>query len=183
MTVFAKDITYGLETTIKHLQEHIDSKLTWSGNNNIYGLIHRNSSEDGIIPEAYIGSGSNNKEYKQVFVNDKLTSSLGFLESGDRDLVNGRNVDIDVIVTMRLDLAFPDDLRNNELAMLQFERILKSFYAINTVESSKQGIENVFSEFYYDNIIYRDMHPWLVFSMRVNLFYNDNITNCSISVH
>lgn len=181
--IFIKDTTYGLETTVKYLQQYIDANIPWLGINNVYGLIYRNSSDKGIKPEAYIGDGSTNKEYDNIFCNDNITSSIGILEVGNRNLSNGRNVDVDVIVTMRIDKAFNSNERNDELAMLQFERVLKGYYGINTIEELKQGIENVFSGFYYDDMLYRDMHPWLVFSMRINLMYNDDINCNSLNVN
>lgn len=181
--IFVKDETYGLETTIKHLQQYIDANITWLGDNYIYGLIYKNSSDKGIIPEAYIGDGITKKVYAKVFCQDNITSTIGFLESGDRNLSGGRNVNVDAIVTIRLDKAFDSNIRNDELAMLQFERLLKGFYGINEVLTSKQGIENVFSGFYYDNMLYRDMHPWLTFSMQINLLYNDDLKCNTLSVN
>lgn len=184
MTVFAKDTVYGLESTIYGLQNHINTNIAynatyntlgWRGTVNVYGICYPTVRNGNRILEAYIGTGIKNKEYSQVFINDKVTASIGFLEVGDRNLEDTKNVDVDVIVTMRLDLAYNSDLRSDELAMLQFERVLNSFHGIYNVISSKVGIEDVFSGFYIDDIQYRDMRPWLVFSMRVNLKYSDDI--------
>ena len=184
MTVFSKNTNYGLDSTVYEIQHHIDSKIAynattnalgWRGTVNVYGLCYPTINDGNRVLEAYIGTGTKNKEYSRIFVNDKITASIGFVEVGDRDLSDTRNVNVDVIVTMRLDLAYNSNLRNDELAMLQFERVLESFYGIYEVESSKTGIEDVFSGYYFGDILNRDIHPWLVFSMRVNLKYEDDI--------
>lgn len=175
MTVFAKDTVYGLETTIKDLQNHIDTNLTWSGTNNIYGLVYPILRDGNLNLESYKGTGINNKEYGEIFINDKVTSTIGFLTTSDRNTGEDLDVDIECICTVRLDLAYNTDLREDEQAMLHFRKVMNSFYAINNVEYIKTGLNNVFSGYYVGNLLNRDMHPWLVFSMGFNIKYPDDI--------
>jgi hypothetical protein len=84
MTVFAKNTTYGLETRIKEFQEYLNNNLPnyWSGELEIYGIcypvIKNVNGTDITVPEAYKGTGRQNKEYKEVFINDNVAASIGF---------------------------------------------------------------------------------------------------------
>jgi hypothetical protein len=182
MSVVAKDTVLGLETSVKQFQEYINSKLTWAGTNNVYGLLYPINSDSGTVLEAYIGNGLQKKEYAQVFINDTITSSIGFLEVGNRNLSSGHNATVDIICTMRLDKAYSSNDRQDERALLEFERIIVGYYAVKEIVELKLGIELVFSGFYIENIKHNDMHPWLVFSMRVVLTYKDDL-NCGLSVN
>lgn len=184
MTVFAKDTVYGLETTIKDLQGHINNKIAynatynplgWQGTVNVYGICYPTYRNGNKILESYKGTGIKSTEYGEIFINDKVTASIGFVEVGDRRMEDVMNVDVDIITTMRLDIAYNSDLRNDELAMLQFGNVLKSFYGIYNIIGLKIGVDDVFAGYYFDNIIHNDIHPWLVFSMRVNLKYENDI--------
>lgn len=190
MTVFAKDMTYGLESKVLLLQNHLSKKLIydvssnpsgWQGEVEIYGLIYKIESDKGILPEAYKGTGSKNMEYKQVFVNDKVSATIGFLETGNRTLGNPKKTNLDMICTVRLDKIYASNLRNDELAFLQTENALNSFPGFRVINNSpalKQGVNNVFSGFYTDNIKNRDMHPWLTFAFNFDLLYQDDNTYC-----
>lgn len=175
MTVFAKDTVYGLESSVKDFQEYIDDNLTWSGTNEVYGLLYPTMRGDNRVLEAYIGTGTKKTEYRQVLVNDKVTSTIGFLEVADRALIDNWVTEIDVIVSVRLDRAFGSNDRNDELAMLQFSKIIKDFYGVGQIKYIKRGIDSVFSGFYTDDIKHRDMHPWLVFSMGIDLQYDYDV--------
>jgi hypothetical protein len=176
MTVFAKDITYGLETTVKECQEFLNTNLPnyWSGELEIYGLVSPKQKDDIIVPEAWTGAGVENKEYTEVFVNDKVAASIGFIIQ-DRSLIPYREANVDVVFTIRIDRVYPNSTtRDKEKVLLEAEKLLERFGNIQQVEGIKEGILDVFSGFDTDRIKYMDMHQWYVFSLNVNLAYVDD---------
>lgn len=176
--IFAKATTYGLETPVKKLQQYLDTQLAlkWTGTHNIYGLIYRNQTKNGFEPEVYVGTGIENKEYASPFFNDKITSSIGFYQEQTRELGLNKNSDVNVICTLRIDKAYAG-IRQEELALIHFENIINDYFGVTTVQSVKMGINEAFNGFYVDNVKYRDIHPWFVFSMLINIRYQ-NINKC-----
>jgi hypothetical protein len=185
MSVFAKDNVYGLDFVVKTIQQDVFDYVSydanvrpygWEGDVDVYGLIYRKQITEGLVPETWLGTGTNNKEYSRVFVNDKISASIGFLETGVRNLENW-TATLDAILTIRLDLAYASrsDLRSQEHAILMFQRALKYSSAVSKPLQLKQGVEVVFSGFYNQNIRNRDMYPWLVCSMPISVQYSDNI--------
>lgn len=167
--IFAKTITYGLDTQVKRMQEYMDVNLGWT-NVNIYGLIQKTTKNNKIVPEAYISE----KDYKEVFLNDKVYGSVGFIET-NREIFPVKKSTIDVVFTVLLSKIYPSSTtRENELCMLQAERCLEYSGLIYNVTGLKQGIDDVFSGFNTDNIKHLDMHPWMVFSFEIELQYTDD---------
>lgn len=182
MAVFAKATTYGLESKVKELQEYLDAKLfggnIWSGDSEIYGVMNplRKDLETGTItvPEAYKGTGANNKEYSEVFINDKVAVTIGFLVL-DRSLLPYRSANIDIVFTILLPKIYPTSTtRDREKALLEAEKALENYGGIQSVLDVKEGVEDVFSDFDTERIKYRDMHPWYVFSLNIDLTYSDD---------
>lgn len=167
MTVFAKSPAYGLEVSISKLQNVIETNLGWLGTNNIYGLIFKNAKKDDIVPEAWIS----NNEYKQVFINDKSTSQVGFLPI-DRNVL-AKTATVQVIVTIDLQKAYGASIRDNERVYLDFQNIIERRNLV-IEDSFKQGIQDVFSGFRTDNIKYLDMQPFDCFSFDIQMSYPNN---------
>lgn len=168
MTVFAKNPAYGLEFPISQIQSELNNKLTWLGNNNIYGIIFNNAYNGDVIPESWVS----NKEYKQVFINDKSTSQIGFYPI-DRNVV-ARYATVQIIVTVNLQEAYGALIRDNERAYLEVQRIIDKYTNISE-GGFKRGVQDVFSDFRTDNIKYLDMQPFECFSFEVEIAYNDNL--------
>lgn len=176
MTVFTKDTTYGLETRIKELQEYLNSKLPafWSGDLEIYGIAFPLQKRDSIVLEAYKGDGAKKTEYKEIFINDKIAATIGFIVQ-ERSTIPYRSANVDVVFTLLIPSIYPDDTeRNQEKALLQAEKIIESWGGIGQVEGVKEGVLDVFSGFDTEKIKYRDMHPWYVFSLNINIEYTDD---------
>ena len=169
--IYAKAIPYGLDATIKRLQQHLDTYLSliWAGTFEIFGKIQRTETESGIIPEAY----SSGNEYIQVFVNDNVACTIGF-DLIDRTIDSVKKATVDVIFTLNLEEIHEDTLRNDEKALLEAQKVIEKS-GLTKVILVKEGIKEVFSNFQYENIKYRDMQPWQVFSFRCELMYFDNL--------
>lgn len=188
--IIAKTNTYGLDKEIKKLQTFIngrlsseqewgDSSIGWEGTVNIYGLLQKTERENGTILEAWTGTDTNKKEYTQVFINDNITASIGFVEVGTRSIIGVKSTTIDCIVSMLLNKAYPNEAeRQDEYAIMKFERVLNEYNGNIELTELRKGINDVFSGYYTGNIKHRDMHPWLVFSLRMNIEYYDS-TKCN----
>ena len=180
--IFAKTTTFGLDTSIKELQTYLNDNLTdfWSGTINVYGRIYKNTKDGNIIPEAYIGTGANYKEYKQIFINDKEAATIGF-NVISKDILPYKKANIDVVFALNLKYIFPSaTTREDELAKIHAERVLNNFGV--KILSIKEGIRNVLSEFNIDGIIYNDMHPFLVFAYNIDLNFEDDLDCKTLSV-
>lgn len=176
MTVFAKNTLYGLEIAVKNTQDIIEQYLTWVGTNNIYNLLHRNKDEAGdTILEYWSGLGVKGREYEQAFVNDKVTSCIGFLEL-DRNF-NTKYANVDIICTVNLERAYNQNIRDNERAYIELMTVVEKLWI---VEDFKRGIEDVFSGFKTANIMYADMQPFDVFSFTVNMAFDANLPCTSL---
>jgi hypothetical protein len=180
MTVFAKNTTYGLETRVKELQEHLDSNLPnfWSGELEIYGIlfpkIKQSNGADIVVPEAYIGTGINKGEYSEVLINDNVAASIGFIVQ-ERTTTPYRAANIDVVFTIQIPNIYPNDTeRHQEKAMLEAEKIIESWGGVAEVQDLKEGVEEVFSGFDTQRIKHRDMHPWHVFALNIDVQYTDD---------
>jgi hypothetical protein len=180
LTVFAKSTTYGLDTKINELQTFLDSGVRdnlsnyWAGDLYIYGKIEPIERKGNINPEAYKGGDTKNKEYGEIFVNDKIACSIGF-NVLDRELQPFRSANVDVIFTLLLNKIYPTSTtREDERAMLEAEKLLKKFGGINKVLGLKVGVGDVFSGFNIENIKYNNMQPWLIFALNIDLQYQDD---------
>lgn len=170
--IFDKTDKYGLEVPVGNMQTVIDSELIWLGTNNIYGIIFKNKQKDGVVPEAWIGTGIKGREYTQVFNDDKTTSQIGFLPL-ERDLTT-RLALVQIIVTIDIEKAYDSNIRDNERAYLEVQNIVRVHHNIKE-DSFKQGIEDVFKGFKIDNIKYLDQQPFDCFSFDVYMAYPNNL--------
>lgn len=177
--IYAKDTTYELETKIKFIQEALNDELPWFDTVSdsdvvIYNKIYRNpDSEGNIIPEAYTTAG----EYKQIFVDDRVAASIGFLPTGNRSVVDGYNtVTVDIICTVNLSKIYPGTTREDERALHDVLSTLREDNMITEINEVKEGVPNVFSGFFTDNIKFNNMQPWYCFSINADMEYNDS--NC-----
>ena len=173
--IFAKTNLYGLDAKIYELQEFIENELPWLNTNpdvHIYGKIYPNPNKDNaMIPEAFC----NKKEYKQIFVDDNITATIGFYQVGNR-AIDGfiNNTDLEVICTVDLGRLFSGDSRDDERALMEFVRVLRRA-PVNEVIEVKEGIPAVFSDFFNENIKFNNMQDWYVFSVRVNVEYEADL--------
>lgn len=176
--VISKDTTYGLESKILQLQSILNINLPWFNlvDNEaieIYGLIERNKkkidNQIRIIPESY---SSVRQNYKNPFINNKISATIGFQEM-DIDPILLRAT-VKVIFTVKLDEIHGNQYRDRHRAMLEAKRILNDS-GICEVTEYEHGIDDVFSGFYTEDITYRDMQPWFVFSYTIETTYNDNL--------
>jgi len=171
MTVIAKITAYGLDKIIKLIQTNIDNKLRWLDTVNIYGKVQRTEKEEGFYPEVW----SSENEYKEIFIDDNVGAIIGFYVKSPRT-IDGyyKDVEVDVICTCDLKKIFGNTNRDDERAFNELFDILASTTYVDSLNSMKEGIENVFTDFDTSLIKYRDMQPFYVFSININIRYSSD---------
>lgn len=172
--IFVKSTPYGLDAQLKRLQTYLDTHLPWAGDLEIYGKIDATLREKAVIPEVYV-SGI---EYREMFINDKVTATVGFIVK-ERDFENNKPfAKVDAVFTVNLKKAYGSNLREDELCLIDAKEALKKSLLVIKIGKIKTGIDDVFNGFDKERLKHRDMHPWFVFSFEIELFYNET-KNCN----
>ncbi len=138
----------------------------------IYHKVYRERARnDKFFPHTFLSV----KDYKEVFLNDKVVGEVGFYVNNKRT-VNGKvNVDCDIIFSVNL-----DKIDNGSLQREDERAIMMAYMAVKRYPIEISGINTelrgVFSDFDQERIKYRDMQPFLNFSFKVSLNYKNS--NC-----
>lgn len=171
--IYAPVEKYGIDKGIYNIQEALynimlSDDCKWT-DIHLYGRIYKTETETGGRPEIY----TKNRNYKPVFVNDTKGAEIGFYVTG-RDFTNRVDkASIRIIFTTNLEKL--QTKRNDEYILQQAKKwlistnMMLSFGAINT------GINDVFSDFETEQIKYRDMHPFFVFSFDVEITHEGSV--------
>lgn len=169
MTVHLKNNAVGIDAVINAKMQSIDLALS-SWELQIYGRLYKH--EDNR-PMAKILT--NTKEYKRIFLDDKVNNVCGFIVSNNESVINGgyANVDVDIVFTINLNSveAFNTGDREDELAKLT------AYQAVNNsgswkIKKVKKTITEVFQGYNNKDIEYRDYHPWFTFSFSCTVKIN-----------
>jgi hypothetical protein len=169
---YLKDNAIGVDKEINSIINKIDKALNPSWGIDIYHKIYRERDvNDLFAPFAFLSD----KEYKEVFINDKAVGEVGFYLNNTRDVDGYANVDCDVIFSINL-----DKIDNGSLQREDERAIMMAYDAVNGYRSNitqiKTTLRSVFSDFNQERIKYRDMQPYLNFSFTLNINYKNN--NC-----
>ena len=171
INTYYKTTTYGIDKIIKSVQLHLKNKLKWSGVVDIYGKVERTEKERGFTAEVW----TSNKEYKEIFINDKVDAVIGFYPKTTRP-IDGYNqeVVVDVICTCNLTKIFANTNRDDEKAIMDLLKVLKSANYVNSADQIKVTIPTVFSDFDTSLIKHRDMQPLFVFSIEITIKFQED---------
>ena len=173
--IFAKTTPYGIDKKLKAVQTSLNSQLSklWLGTIEVYGKIEPTKRNDKIIPEVYV-SGT---EYREIFVNDRVTATIGFIVK-DRAVANNLvTAKIDIVFTVDLKKAYGVSLREDEKAIIQAKKAVEKSMLCGAITKINTGIDDVFKGFDRERVKHRDMQPWLVFSLETEITYDETI-NC-----
>jgi len=179
--IFLKTPPIGVDIPIQYLQQALfdQLKVVWNigdADYNCYGRAYRNQKEDGYIPEVFTGG----KEYKEVYVDDKIAALSFFGVSG------GREIDFSMVSTDAHLIFFVDLPKLRTVAWRPDEEARMDVYRIIDLRgvmgwnltSMTTGIDNVFREYTgyrsVDSIKIRDMHPFHCFRFDFELKYDKN---------
>jgi len=175
--IHAKQDRYGLDAKIYQMQLALQEDLSWqdcAGDEAIaiYGKIQKTlNSNRQPIPEVW----TCHNEYRQPFIEDTKAAEIGFLVTGARDLSGSkRRVNLDIICTVNLDKIYGNRVREDEKALSEFIKAIEREGAHDSINQVKEGISEVFTGFYTDDIVHRDMQPWYVFSVSIGVEYFDD---------
>jgi len=174
ITLIYKDTTYGIDKIIKSIQTNLQNKLSWLGAVNIYGKLQRTERESGFLYEYW----TSNRDYTEVFINDKLAGVMGFVVRNPRR-INGYYIeaDVDVISTIDLTKIYNNTRRDDERALNELKDILQGSVYVQQLNEIRENISNVFSDINTDLIKYRDMQPYYVFAINLTIKYNEDDCN------
>jgi len=166
----AKGIDYKINMWIARLNELLNTQRNWGVD--IYHKVYREyTNAGGIAPYTFLSV----KDYKPVFLNDKVVGEIGFLLGTVRSNVSGSfSVPMDIIFSLNLDKI--DDgstQREDEKAIITAQNIISKYAEVLAVKTT---IPEVFRGFDIERIKRKDMQPFLNFSISINLMYK-NICN------
>jgi hypothetical protein len=169
-----KENAIGVDKEINYIMGKLNKALNVNASwgIEIYHKVYRErDAKDKFAPYAFLAQ----KEYKEVFLNDRVIGEVGFYLNNTRPVDGFTNVDCDIIFSVNLDRLDNGSLkREDERAiMMAYEAVDGSRSSITEVKTELRG---VFSQFDQERIKYRDMQPYLNFSFTVNLIYKNN--NC-----
>jgi len=171
MAKYLKNNAVGVDKEINSCINKIDSFLNdnYSWDIDVYHKVYRERTSDGVYaPYVFVSD----KDYKEVFLNDKTNGEVAFYLNNTREINGIVSVDCNVIFSVNLDKIDNGSLqREDEKAMLI---ALASVQEFNEVTAINTGLETIFSDFNTERIQFRNMQPYLNFSFSINLNYKNN---------
>lgn len=159
--IIAKAENNGVDEAILIVQKILDT-LQYN-DVNIYGRVYRNLRDDNYRAEAY----TQNKEYKEIFINDSKGGIFGFYITSRKSNKGTLLNEMDLIFTGDLTKLSGETGRYDEEFLMTVLNLLNN-NGISTGEV-KTGVDSVFTNFEKDNIKFRDMQPYFVFSIKITL--------------
>lgn len=170
--VINRAVTYGLDAKIKMIQMQLKNKLTWLGDIYIFGKIRPTPKNDKIVPQVY---NHITGEYMDIFIDDTVAGTIGF-HLLDHDYKNHiKKAILRVIFTLDLTQIHENETYEKERSRLEALKILEHSGYINNIVDIHELIPNVFEGFDNESIIYRDMYPFNVFAIDIDINYTSDI--------
>lgn len=171
---YIKNNPVGVDVSIQKLQNHLFSKLYWI-DCDVFGRVYKLKTENGLVPRAFISG----KDYKDVFTNDRKTSTIFFVDEDKHTTKEGIKYECDIKIIFMVDLkkAMPNIIHRADMEVEQevVELIRnRSNFRITQVE---KGIDTVLKEFSRENLDKIDMQPFHIFSVVGVLTYQISCFN------
>lgn len=167
--IYVKTNPVGIDKTIAKFQSAINS-IGWD-DMHVYGRLYINDKEDSKVAEAYVSD----REYKEVFVDDRKNAVFGFLVQPKRSGFGMIDSEIKLIGTINLSSIFGDDERKDEEALLTVLDSIRNYLSSPEEGEISTRNEDVFSEVTWERVKFRDMQPWFNFSLTFNVGYKNDI--------
>lgn len=183
--LIAKNNPKGIDIPIQDLQRLLYNRVCakWNfdpaGNKwQCYGRAYRNQTEDGYVPEVYIGGN----EYRDVYYDDGYPVISFFHVDDRRQFEPGFRVEVALIFALDISKVHAEighradeEIHVDVVSEIETPRFGFEIAGIQT------GIDNVYREYsqYMESatgIKYRDMHPLHCFRVNMNLIYSNK--NC-----
>ena len=180
--IYLKSNAEGLDSKINRWITRLNTKLntqkSWGvsiyhkvyrEHTNVESLSGTGVSKSVIVPYAFLSG----KDYKEVFLNDRVNGEIGFLLGTVRDGESGSFiVSMDIIFSLNLDKLDSGSLqREDEKAIITASNIVSKYADILKVKTT---IPEVFRDFDTGRIKRKDIQPFLNFSFTINILYKNN---------
>jgi hypothetical protein len=170
MTIHLKDNAIGVDAKINkyinRLNKRLNEDLGWDVD--IYGKLYREHDGSKYYPHAFVGD----KDYQEVFVNDKVNGEVGFYLGKTREVNKNIIVDCDVIFSLDL-----DKIDNGSLQREDERATTLALYAVELCEDVtliKTDFREVYADFDTSNIARGSMQPFLNVSFSIEINYSKN---------
>jgi hypothetical protein len=166
--IYLKDNPVGIDFPIDMIQKRLDKRLTWY-DYDIYGRLYLNHKDKGIVAEAYTGAD----EYEEVFVDDQR-AKIGFVVGDKREGHMIQSAFVDIVCSADVNKIYQKGSRHDEEAMLEVVKILHGT-SFEVIDIKMGNVDNVFSFMDSRRLKYRDMQPFVNFSVHCKVNYFNNI--------
>lgn len=188
MPLYTKISPVGVDIQVQRKQELLWNALRsrWSLADDMYksyGRSYRNQREAGYVPEMYEESTTLGKEYKELFIDDKVILTSFFTINNEKVLSSGlMQADGYIIFIVDLTKIGKTTLHRPDNEARQDVYNLLKFKAGFVVTEVITGIDKVFSEYSAwrsttGGVNYTDMHPNHCFRINFSITYSPD-TNC-----
>lgn len=173
---YLKTDTVGIDTCIDGYQKHLYDGIceSWCLNKfDGYGRVYKNKKDNLIYPEYYI----NNKEYKEVLLDDRRNGIMFFSPSDYQDIQGSLTIQkCDVIFSIDLSSLGTSNHRQDEEFRTRVVTLLNRYRKKKEVNQIVTGLENVYNDYSGVNKYFYDMQDFHHFKVNIDLRYNNN--NC-----
>jgi hypothetical protein len=166
--IYLKDNPVGIDASIDVIQKKLDKKLTWL-DFDVYGRLYLNHKENGIVAEAYVGGD----EYCEVFVDDNR-AKIGFVVGDKREGGMIQTAFVDIVCSADSNRIYNKGSRYDEEAMLE---VVKAVYgsSFEVIDVKTGNVDTVFNFMDTRKLRYRDMQPFVNFSIHCKVNYFNNV--------
>ena len=152
----------------------------WNSDNlHIYHKAYKNpTKEEGLIPEAFTQNSTNQRDYKEVLLDDNSDSTVFFTVEDNPTILDGKRLIssvVSVFFQLNIENIYDDlDYRQVEPAHNDVMNALRQCANVKEMSAPIQTIPVVYSEFRNNNITYTDMQPFHCFRVDVTVHYEYN---------
>ena len=185
-----KDNPVGIDWHIDKLQTVLYPKLKvlWGINNDTdldcFSRVYRNQNNSGYVAELYTA----NKNYKEVYFNDKVSATLWFGVSPETKILANDNMmiaNVHVVFFVNLSKIKPGTQRNDQEVRLDVQHLLDNLGAVHGFKLQREvtGIEKILDEYPSsrrdEGLRYKaDQHPAHAFRFDIQLYYQPTQKIC-----
>ncbi len=160
---YTLDNPKGADRVAQKLQSRIHDHIGWN-NIDVYGIVEKNlNSEFQPVLEAYAGEN----EYKDVLFNDDKAASIFIVDDGAHLSKDGIRFEALLTVVFIVDLKklYPlETHRAKQEAQLQAIKLLRETQVFK-FDRFEKGVRAALGNFFYNELIQFDMHPYTTFSI------------------
>lgn len=161
-------IDKGLNDVNKYLYESLTQKANWT-NYQAYHRAYKLQTNKGVVPEIYTQHSGDTGDYLDVLMDDNYTATSFYTIADITDLNEIISYDVSLFMQLNLRKLYPNIAhRADEVAHNDVITALKNDARV-ILTSITTRIENVYSEFRTDNLIYDDMSQLHVFRIDFTL--------------